>query len=99
MPRSEASPQITVSFFEHRRRQRRFRMIIDLTTSIITKNPELSYREARCLVNCAERAIQELSPAYDQEFTSSERPKLEQLIQNRWPLEEFGECQAGETVN
>ena len=99
MPRSAPFPQNVVSTFEHRRQQRRFRMIVDLTASIITKNPELTHREARCLVNCAGKAIQELSPAYQEEFQSVERPQLEHLIQDRWPLEEFTSCHPGETVN
>jgi hypothetical protein len=75
-------------------------MIVDLTKSLIVKNPDLSHREARCLVNCARKAIRELSLTYQEEFDSNERPILEELIRSRWPLEEFASgAHASEIVN
>lgn len=74
-------------------------MIVDLTRSIISRNPDLSHREARCLVNCAHKAIFDLSPTWGTEFDSVERPRLEELIRNRWPLEEFEMPTVEDVVN
>lgn len=88
-----------ISSFEHRRRMRRFRMIVDLTTSLLQRNPELSHREARCLVDCARKAIVDLSPAYCQEFDWDVRPRLEGIIRKRWPIEESLIGSSEELVN
>jgi len=88
-----------LSLFELRRRKRRFRMIVDLTRSIISRNPDLSHREARCLVSCARKAILDLSPAWGNEFESVEQPRLEEMIRSRWPLEEFDSQCTEDVVN
>lgn len=88
MQRNVTQAQTESSSFGERRIDRRFRMIIELTAGMIMKNRELSHREARCLVECARKSIHSLSPVYAAEFDLSIRPKLEKLIQDRWPIEE-----------
>lgn len=75
-----------MSVFEQRRRVRRVRMILDLTSSLISSDQSISYREARSLVACAERAISELLPSFHNKFSSFVRPRLERMIQERWPF-------------
>ncbi len=74
-------------------------MIVDLTRSLLQRNPELSHREARCLVDCARRSIIDLSPTFHDEFDRVVLPQLEQIIQERWPVEESMSHQWHELVN
>lgn len=79
----------TDSLFEARRRLRRVRMIVDLTSSLIANDSSISHREARSLVECAEKAIGELVPSYSRRFEAAVKPRLDSIIRQRWPLEEF----------
>lgn len=88
MQRNVSQVQTEVGSLAERKTLRRFRMIIELTAGMIVRNEELSHREARCLVECARKSIQSLSPVCAAEFDLSIRPELEKLIQNRWPIEE-----------
>ena len=85
--------------FDERRRVRRVRMIVELTAGMISRNEELSYREARCLVECAQKSIQSLSPAFAVEFDLSIRPELERMIRDRWPFEEAESLDCSGPVN
>jgi hypothetical protein len=78
-----------VSLFETRRKLRRVRMIVDVTTALIDGDQSLSYREACSLVDCAEKAIGELIPSYREKFELSIRPQFDEIIRQRWPLEHF----------
>jgi hypothetical protein len=73
------------SLFEQRRRVRRVRMILDLTSTLLSRDASLTHREACTLVECAERAIAELLPNFSSKFSSFVRPRLERIIQERWP--------------
>lgn len=79
----EGAPQI--SSFEMRRRMRRVRMIVDVTTALLETDMSLSRREACSLVDCAERAISELVPSWRICFNNEVRPRLETIIHSRWP--------------
>lgn len=81
------SHDTAVSSFDTRRKLRRIRMIIDLTTAMISGDSSVTYREACCLVDCAEKAIRELVPSYGKRFELSVRPHFDQIIRERWPLE------------
>lgn len=74
-----------ISLFERRRRVRRVRMIIDLTSNIIRCDESMTYREATSLVSCARKAILDLLPQYESQFERVVRPRLEHLITSRWP--------------
>lgn len=77
-----------LSFFEQRRRVRRVRMIIDLTTDLLHNDSSLTPREARCLVECARKAIADLLPAYAAQFDTMIRPRMEHIIRERWSFDD-----------
>lgn len=70
-----------------RRRMRRLRMIVDLTTNLIQSDKTLTIREGRCLVNCARKAILELIPGFDQQYEMFIAPRFERVLTQRWPGE------------
>lgn len=97
--RVEESGPAGISSFEMRRRMRRVRMIIDVTTALLDNDSSLSLREARSLVDCAERAIGELVPSWRDCFNMEVRPQLELIIRKRWPVAVFPQMGALELVN
>lgn len=74
-------------FGDERRRMRRLRMIIDLTTNLIQSDKTITIREGRCLVNCARKAILELIPGFDQQYEMFIAPRFERVLTERWPGE------------
>lgn len=91
-----AEPQ---SAFYERRRLRRIRMIVELTLNLITSDMTVSHREARCLVDCARKAIIEIYPAFSGRYDRVISPHFERVLQQRWPAEELRFSHAGELVN
>jgi len=76
MSKSAAEPNLEVrSGFVERRRLRRIRMIVELTHNLISADMTVSYREARCLVQCARKAILDLHPHFEHDLAQ------------RWPTE------------
>lgn len=63
-------------------------MIVDLTSNLIQNDHSMTYREARSLIECAQRAITELFPSYDRKYEILIRPHFERILRNRWPMEE-----------
>lgn len=88
-----------LSFFEQRRRLRRVRMIVELTSNLIQNDVSLTHREARCLVQCARKAIVELIPAYNTKFDLLVAPRLSRVMRERWPMEESRINRPVELVN
>lgn len=74
-------------------------MIIDVTTALLDNDLSLSHREARTLVECAERAIGDLLPSWRDCFNSEVRPQLEGIIQRRWPFRAPMTMPGSELVN
>ena len=100
MPKFETEPVHEVrSAFIERRRLRRIRMIVELTHNLISSDGTVSHREARCLVDCARKAIIELDPGFLNRYERVIRPHLERVLSERWPHEELRYSQVGETVN
>ena|SRR6476469_1720178 len=87
------------SAFYERRRLRRIRMIVELTLNLISSDRTVSHREARCLVDCARKAIFEIYPSFCDRYDRIIRPNFERVLQQRWPEEELRFSHAGETVN
>ena len=89
MPKFETETQTEVrsAFFE-RRRLRRIRMIVELTMNLIQSDMTVSHREARCLVNCARKAILELHPAFAERYERLVHPHFSRVLHERWPFEE-----------
>lgn len=74
-------------------------MIVDVTTALLETDLSLSQREARSLVDCAERAISDLVPSWRSCFNKEVRPTLEMIISKRWPIEPRFHLQQAELVN
>jgi len=87
------------SAFVERRELRRIRMIVELTLNLISSDMTVSHREARCLVNCARKAILDLHPKLVERYETVIRPHFERVLQERWPEEELRHSHAGELVN
>lgn len=100
MPKSETEPvQEHRSAFVERRRLRRIRMIVELTHNLISSDMTVSHREARCLVDCARKAILELHPGFQTRYERVVRPHFERVLQQRWPHEELRFTQVCDIVN
>ena len=88
MSKSAAEPNLEVrSGFVERRRLRRIRMIVELTHNLISADMTVSCREARCLVQCARKAILDLHPHFEERFERVIRPHFERVLAQRWPTE------------
>lgn len=95
---SESQTETNSAFFE-RRRIRRVRMIVELTLNLISSDRTVSHREARCLVDCARKAIVELFPDFGDRYETIVRPHFERVLQQRWPNEELRFSDPRELVN
>lgn len=100
MPKFEYESQTEPhsAFFE-RRTIRRVRMIVELTLNLISSDRTVSHREARCLVNCARKAILDQFPAFEERYDHSVQPQFDRILQRRWPEEELPYTSPHETVN
>ena len=100
MPKFEYESQTegNSAFFE-RRRLRRVRMIVELTLNLISSDRTVSHREARCLVDCARKAIVELFPGFEERYQCIVQPHFDRVLQQRWPHEELRFTDPRELVN
>ena len=81
------------SAFMERRKLRRIRMIVELTHNLISSDMTVSHREARCLVDCARKAILELDRSFADRYERIVRPHFERVLASRWPGEQpFDPC-------
>ena len=100
MPKFETDlGQDVRSAFVERRRLRRIRMIVELTLNLISSDMTVSHREARCLVECARKAILDLNPKFEERYERVVRPAFERVLQVRWPEEELRYSHASDVVN
>lgn len=100
MPKYMMEPaQEPRSAFMERRRLRRIRMIVELTHNLISSDMTVAHREARCLVECARKAILDLHPGFETRYERVVRPHFERVLRDRWPSEELNFVPAAETVN
>ena len=100
MPKFEYESQTeTNSAFFERRRLRRIRMIVELTLNLISSDRTVSHREARCLVDCARKAIMELFPGFEERYECIVQPHFDRVLQQRWPNEELPYTSPRELVN
>jgi hypothetical protein len=100
MPKFEYESQAeTSSAFFERRRLRRVRMIVELTLNLIGSDRTASHREARCLVDCARKAILEIVPGFDGNYERIVQPHFDRVLQQRWPDEELSFSDPRELVN
>jgi hypothetical protein len=94
----ESQSEPNSAFFE-RRRLRRVRMIVELTLNLISSDRTSSHREARCLVDCARKAILELFPTFESRYERIVRPHFDRVLHQRWPEEELHYADPHEMVN
>ena len=94
----EMHTEVASAFFE-RRTLRRVRMIVELTTNLISSDRTVSHREARCLVECARKAIIDIVPGLADHFERIVLPHFERILQQRWPEEELRFAKPYEMVN
>src|SRR5437879_10713220 len=95
----ESSPELRSAFFE-RRRLRRIRMIVELTHNLISSDRTVSHREARCLVDCARKAILDLFPSFGERYERIVRPHFDRVLHERWPGQDvFDMSDCSELVN
>ncbi len=87
------------SAYIERRKLRRIRMIVELTHNLISSDRTVSHREARCLVECARKAILELQPALVDRYERVIRPHFERVLACRWPSEQSLEDCECDVVN
>jgi hypothetical protein len=100
MPKFEYESQTeTNSAFFERRRLRRVRMIVDLTLNLISSDRTVSHREARCLVDCARKAILELFPGFELRYERIVQPSFDRVLQQRWPEDELRFTNPRDLVN
>lgn len=100
MPKFEYESQTeTNSAFFERRRLRRVRMIVDLTLNLISSDRTVSHREARCLVECARKAILELFPGFELRYERIVQPSFDRVLQQRWPEDELRFTDPRDLVN
>lgn len=64
-------------------------MIVELTLNLISSDATVSHREARCLVDCARRAIMELHPGFAARYQRIVQPHFQRVLRQRWPHEEL----------
>lgn len=81
-----------------RRRLRRLRMIVELTSNLIRSDQTLTPQEARSLVNCARKAILELFPGYENKYEMLIAPRFDKVLVERWPGGHTFQC-TSELVN
>lgn len=100
MAKTEYEPQThdNSALFE-RKRLRRVRMIVELTLNLISSDRTVSHREARCLVECARKAILEIFPGFEQRYERIVQPHFERVLNQRWPDEEIRYTSPYELVN
>ena len=100
MPKFEAEfTADSRSGFVDRRKLRRVRMIVELTHNLISSDMTVSHREARCLVECARKAILELHPAFSERYERIVRPHFQRVLASRWPAEQsLEDCDCNDVV-
>lgn len=74
-------------------------MIVELTMNLISSDRTVSHREARCLVECARKAILELFPGFEQRYERIVQPYFDRVLQQRWPDEELQYLNPHEPIN
>lgn len=71
-------------------------MIVELTLNLISSDRTVSHREARCLVECARKAILEIFPGFEDRYERIVQPHFDRVLHQRWPNEEIrftGRCE------
>jgi len=69
---------------EEKKKIRRLRVLVDLTTNVLYQDAALTREEAQQLVWGAEKAILKMFPDKQQTFDIVLRPRFERILRERW---------------
>ena len=69
---------------EEKKKIRRLRVLVDLTTSVLYQDSSLTLEEARQLVRGTEQSILEMFPDKQQTFDIVLLPRFERILHERW---------------
>ena len=72
---------------EERKKLRRLTFLVDLTTSILYQDPDLTLSQAINLVENTEKAILRMFPDKQSTYDLILRPRFDRILNERWPLE------------
>ncbi|HEY2934772.1 MAG TPA: hypothetical protein VGK99_23810 [Acidobacteriota bacterium] len=75
---------------DEQKKLRRLRFLVDLTTSILYQDPDLTLTQAVELVKNTEQAILRMFPDKQSTYDLILRPRFERILDERWPLEPTG---------
>ena len=71
---------------EEKKKIRRLRFLVDLTTSVLYQDTKLTLNEARQLVRNTEKAILKMFPDKQQTFDLVLLPRFERILRERWGI-------------
>lgn len=69
---------------EEKKKMRRLRFLVDLTTNVLYQDSSLTLEDARQLVNSTEKAILNMFPGKEQTFNIVLLPRFERILYERW---------------
>lgn len=69
---------------DERKKMRRLRLIVDLTTGVLYQDPDLTLPEARELVSGLRRAALRMFPGKERTFEIVLRPRFDRILRERW---------------
>jgi hypothetical protein len=69
---------------EENKKIRRLRFLVDLTTSVLYQDSELTLDEARTMVRNTEKAILNMFPDKQQTFDLLLLPRFDRILRERW---------------
>lgn len=75
---------------DEKRNLRRLRWLVDLTSSILYQDPQLTFPQAMELVQVTERAILKIFPDKQFAYDLILKPRFERILLERWPPQPSG---------
>ena len=71
---------------EEQQRIRRMRLLVDVTTQVLSEDEKLTFCEALRLIEAARTAVLRLFPDNDDTFNLVIRPRLERIVHERFQI-------------
>ena len=69
---------------EERKKLRRLRLLVDLTTSILYQDRNLTLEEARQMIRTTEKSILRMFPDKQETFDIVLLPRFQRILRERW---------------
>ncbi len=82
---SEPDPHDAAALLDEQKRLRRLRMIVDLTASVLSQEPDLTPEKGLEMISRVEAAIEALFPGSHSQFELLVRPRLVRILEERFP--------------